>query len=367
MDTLRDRLAELADEAPTSGAPAAELWVRGKRAHRLRATALASMVLVVVAVGARLDVGPPDGEPTVLLAPGDTGGIALPIEYPVGEELPELGDTPGLLAAIWVDRVGGGAPALVGLVAETGKFGTLPIDLPDHPDDPENPVPFPWVSFALSPDGRRIAYERYPAGDLVVRDLVSGEEYVAAFEFGHRGVGRWVDATHLVGYVAVGSDADAWLWEPGTAPKLVNPYLVPYGGTDLSLAIQGGGPGEACSSPTLQNLQTHARYPDDDWAGAFGVPMLCDVLGITGSEIMLGHWNSEHLPGDWNDPNDGNGTVVALDIRGAVPDCPPRQRCKLSLDDRARRRVVATAGAPGRVSFATDLIAEALEADSGAP
>ena len=51
METLRDRLAELADDAPTAGAPAAELWARGKRAHRLRAAALAATLLVVGAVG----------------------------------------------------------------------------------------------------------------------------------------------------------------------------------------------------------------------------------------------------------------------------------------------------------------------------
>ena len=64
------------------------------------------------------------------LEPAGTVGIALPIEYPVGEELPDLGDTPGPLAAIWLaPRVGGGAPEAVGLVAETGTFGTLPIDV----------------------------------------------------------------------------------------------------------------------------------------------------------------------------------------------------------------------------------------------
>ena len=60
------------------------------------------------------------------------------------------------------------------------------------------------------------------------------------------------------------------------------------------------------------------------------MPVLCDVLGITPSGILLGHWNSDRLPGDWNDPDDGNGTVVALDINGA--DAP--------FEDPALRRVV---------------------------
>ncbi len=130
MDTLHDRLAELADDAPTGGAPAAELWARGKRAHRLRAAALAATLLVVGAVGTGIGVRLADGDGNRSgPAPAGTVGITLPIEYPVGEELPDLGDTPGPLAAIWLARAGGGAPEAVGLVAETGTFGTLPIDV----------------------------------------------------------------------------------------------------------------------------------------------------------------------------------------------------------------------------------------------
>jgi hypothetical protein len=126
---------------------------------------------------------------------------------------------------------------------------------------------------------------------------------------------------------------------------LVNPYpyLEGYGGRDLRVATEGGGP-RSCSSPTFREN-----------GGFFEVPVLCDVLGVIGSEILLGHWNSDRLPGDWNDPNDGNGTVVALDIRGA--DVP--------FEDPALRHVVATAGAPQRVTFATELIGEALDADGG--
>src|SRR6185436_12508407 len=61
MDTLHDRLAGLADDAPTGGAPAAELWARGKRAHRFRAGALAAALLVVGAVGTGVGVRLADG------------------------------------------------------------------------------------------------------------------------------------------------------------------------------------------------------------------------------------------------------------------------------------------------------------------
>ena len=231
MDTLHDRLAELADDAPTGGAPAAELWARGKRAHRLRATALAATLVVVGAVGTGIGVRLTDGDGHRSdLEPAKTVGITLPIEYPLGEELPDLGNTPGPLAAIWMaPRRGGGAAEAVGLVAETGTFGTLPITLPqDDPDGPDAMV------VALSADGRRIAYTSGSPRELIVRDLESGEKYSPPSDFKTRDGFNWVDATHLVGHVWGGSDGDGWVWEPGTAtaPKLVNPYRVPYGGTD---------------------------------------------------------------------------------------------------------------------------------------
>ena len=155
-------------------------------------------------------------------------------------------------------------------------------------------------------------------GELIVHDLVSGENYSPASEFETRAGYTWVDATHLVGHVAGGSDADGWVWEPGTAPKLVNPityagtpYLGPYGGRDLWVIDQGGGP-RSCSSPARRDRGTATKR-----RRTFDVPVLCDVVGVIGSEILLGHWNSDRLPGDWDDPNDGNGTVVALDIHGA--------------------------------------------------
>lgn len=363
MDTLRDRLAELADDAPTAGAPAAELWARGKRAHRLRAAALAATLLVVGAVGTGvgLRLSPDEGNRTSPM-PAKTVGFALPIEYPVRGELPDLGPTPGPLVAIWLaPRKDGDAPGAVGLVAETGTFGTLPIGLPD--DDSQAPEE---LVVALSPDGRRIAYLPQTGG-LIVRDLVSGESYSPLTEFETRAGFKWIDATTLLGHVAGGYDGDGWLWQTGTSPKLVNPYLVPYGGTDLSVPINGGGP-RSCSggddqaadtvegwSPTLQNVETRKESGGQAWAGSFKVPVLCDVLGVTGSGTLLGHWNSDRLPGDWNDPNDGNGTVVALDIQGA--DFP--------FEDPALRRVVATAGAPLQVTVASDLIGAALDADEG--
>jgi hypothetical protein len=359
MDTLHDRLAELADDAPTGGVPAAELWARGKRAQRFRAAGLAAALLVVGAVGTGIGVRLADGRDNVAdPEPAATVDIALPIDYPEGEALPDLGNTPGPLAAIWLaPRAGATTIEVVGLVAETGTFGTLPIDLPDIPDDPENPVPAPWLAIELSPDGRRIAYNLYPEEGLVVRDLVSGEEHVSAFEFGIRNLDGWVDATHLFGHVGGGSDAEGWVWEPGSTPTLVDFYSVSYGESGLSVAINGGGRGD-CQPPLLQDVQFRQEN-GEEWAGAFEVPVLCNVLGVTDSGLVLGRWK---------DPQDGNGTVVALDVKAADPplELVPARPSAAEFEDLALRQVVATPGGPERVMFATELIAQALGAAGGA-
>lgn len=329
MDTLHDRLAELADHAPTGGAPAAELWTRGKRAHRLRAGALAAALMVVGAVGTGIGVRlADDGAARSDIAPAGTVDVALPVEYPVGQALPDLGDRPGRLAAIWLVPRDGGDLEAVGLVAKTGEFGTLPIDV-------SSSYLTPGSYFALSPDGRRIAYDT-STEVLVVRDLVSGESYSPTVENLPRpdkGY-TWVDSTHLVGHVALEgrfwqSEADGWLWQPGTAPEFVDlmeypgsPYLGPHAGV--------------YEHPWFGTVPE-----DEDPRQCLSIqerPLLCDLVGVIGSDIALTH--------------DGDGAVVALDARG--------------VEDPALRQVVATAGGPLRVTFATDLIAEALDLAGGA-
>jgi hypothetical protein len=360
MDALQERLAELADDAPTGGAPAAELWARGKRAHRVRAAALAATLLVVGVVGTGIGVRLADGDARRSdPQPARSMGVTLPIDYPVGEDLPELGDTPGPLAAIWLaPRAGGTTIDVVGLVAETGKFGTLPIEVPDIPDDPENPVTAPWAAIELSPDGRRVAYSLEPEEPLVVRDLVSGEEQGSAFEFGIRTLDGWVDDTHVFGRVGDGSDGDGWVWEPGGTPRLVDFYSVSYGESGLAVPVNGGGP-RSCSSPTLQDVDVR-QESGGGWAGAFEVPVLCNVLGITDTGLVLGHWK---------DRQSGNGTVVALDVKAADPaigELSPARPSAAEFEDPALRQVVAVPGGPDRVGFATELIARALASAGGA-
>ena len=200
MDTLHDRLAELADDAPTGGAPAAELWARGKRAHRLRVAAVAATVLVVGAVGTGIGVRLADGGHRSDPAPAGTVDISLPIEYPVGEELPDLGDTPGPLAAIWlVPGVGGGAPEAVGLVAETGTFGTLPIDVSSSLRGLLTPTSRCRPTAAGSPTTPRRRAGRPRSGER--RELLARVRDIPAPP-ADDGSYTWVDATHLVGHVA---------------------------------------------------------------------------------------------------------------------------------------------------------------------
>jgi len=327
-------MTRLADEAGPASVDAS-LWRRARTSRRrgrwlVGFAAVAATALVVggpafLATHVRHDTAPPVG----------TGGISLPIEYPVGKELPDLGDTPGPLAAIWlVPGVRGGTPEAVGLVAETGKFGTLPIHV--------SRIYMARDSyFALSPDGRRIAYNT-PREQLVVRDLVSGESYSPVFDFAIRSSteppsNTWVDATHLVGHHAAGTggEGEGWVWQPGTAPKKVDlmaylgtPYLGPNAGVYehpwFNILLPQGDPRKC-----LSIRHPHVGEP---------YPVLCDLVGVLGPKVALTH--------------DGDGAVVALDVHG--------------VKNPALRQVVATPGAPLRVTFATDLIGEALDPEGGA-
>ena len=338
MDTLHDRLAGLADVAPTGGPPASELWSRGKRARRRRTATLAACVLAVGAIGAgiglRLADGPDDHTRPV---PAGTLGFSLPLSYPGGAGLPRLGATPGPLAALWLTPRPGKVPEVVGLVAETGTFGRLSLDLP--PDQSAATGEVTGEDVALSADGRRVAYLS-ATRDLVVHDLVTGEDVLPGVRT--RPGFTWVDATRLFGHDgARGGDADAWVWEPGTAPRAVDYY-------DFTLTFPLVPPEPAfealdCSTPpTVTDSTGRTGITNVQGYGSqFEVPELCDVLGVIGTHTLLGHDRVEQ--------------VVALDVR----DGPP-------FTDPALRRLVVLQGSPEQATFATDLIGRALGAQGGA-
>ena len=132
------------------------------------------------------------------------------------------------------------------------------------------------------------------------------------------------------------------MWQPGTKPKMVDlmSYLgTPYTGPDAGVyahpwflinkyvAEEAGLDPNARSCPSLQDVGAGEQYP-----------VLCDVVGVLGPEVALTH--------------DGDGAVVALDAAG--------------VEDPALRQLVATAGGPMRVTFATELIEAALDSEGGA-
>ncbi|MFZ0322519.1 MAG: hypothetical protein WAN48_00125 [Actinomycetes bacterium] len=337
MDTLHDRLAGLAEAAPTGGAPASELWSRGKRARRQRAAALAACLLVVGAMGTGIGVRLADGayeQPRVVPA-GPPLGFTLPLNYPGGEQLPSLGATPGPLAAIWLTRRVGGMPEVVGLVAETGTFGTLSLDLPrDHSDVTGESAGY---DLALSPDGRRVAYLS-PTGDLVVHDFVTGDDVRPAV-WTRPGL-RWIDATRLIGAWLPGSDADAFMWQPSTGVKRIDYYTF-TGSPALMPGWHAFGGLDCSTPPTVADRSGTIGTPNPQGGSAFEVPQLCDDLSVIGTHTLLGHDHGEQ--------------VVALDVQGGPP-----------FSDPGLLQVVALQGAPKLATFATDLIGQGLTAQGGA-
>lgn len=167
MSTLQDRLEDLATAAPSGGAAPGDLWERGVRRGRARRAGAVAAVAATVALvaGATVVLGNPDrGEPQ-------------PADVPFEElHLPEVVHAPGT----WSDEEGPDGPlAAVGIAPRTtpegltGERGGLELfgvsavdgrsqwlDLPGIDED-DRPL-IGW--FALSPDGRKLAWTRHLPG-----------------------------------------------------------------------------------------------------------------------------------------------------------------------------------------------------------
>lgn len=155
--TLKDRLAELAEGAPTGGAPPDEMWTRGVRRARVRRTAAAlaaaacAAVLAVagIQVGGTLKSSPPTP------ATGKAE-VRLPARfYEPSRWLPGTKDHPiGPVAAIIgnVER-GHGGGGFVAVSGTTGEYRFL-----DLPGDDSLGTGADAARIALSPDGHYIAY-----------------------------------------------------------------------------------------------------------------------------------------------------------------------------------------------------------------
>ncbi|TIC88611.1 hypothetical protein E8D34_02715 [Nocardioides sp. GY 10113] len=169
MTTLGERLDELAATAPTGrdGVPAHELWARGRRRARVRraagaAVGAAAVALIAVAL-AVVPTTPGDPPP----ADGRPSGPHLPTVVNAPGQWAEPEEPTGAIAALGMALrtepagITGGrdTPSLFAVSAESGR--SFWLDLPGV-DVSARPL-VGW--FALSPDGRFVAWDRRgPAG-----------------------------------------------------------------------------------------------------------------------------------------------------------------------------------------------------------
>jgi hypothetical protein len=171
MTTLHDRLADLANEAP-SGAPAPDLWAHGRRVHRRRLAG--TVVIVAVTVLALGILGTTSWlrtrqEP---LPAAPTQGMRLPDHlYAPSRWLPGTNDEGplGPLSAIVLGQGG-----VTGVSASTGEYRRL--DFPGSIGFSDTVGAFGLVD-ALSSDGSRVAYWYDLDGDqgVAVYDTLTGE------------------------------------------------------------------------------------------------------------------------------------------------------------------------------------------------
>ncbi|MBB6626197.1 hypothetical protein H5V45_02575 [Nocardioides sp. KIGAM211] len=211
MSTLHERLAALADEAP-SALPETGLWERGRRYGRVRragtvAIALVAVLVLVGIAGVTWQQGRvPDPAPAGP-APGLPDRIWSPSPWLDGtEEGGPLGQLAALLPAARGEMVGSHL-ALVGISAETGDYRFL--DLPDAA------YQLGITDAALSPDGRHVAYwltgtpsgaanpgsAEVPVVGVGLYDTTTGEvtAYRPTVEHGLMPMTlAWADADHLV-------------------------------------------------------------------------------------------------------------------------------------------------------------------------
>lgn len=183
MTTLRDRLEDLASDAPAPPpAYAGELWTRGKRRQRRRVAGavVAAAAVAAVAVGVPMQLGPRSAEPSpVTTLPSEDLHLPDRVLPPAGWSAgtADAGEI-GPLAAIGdaqrleVDGLLGEQQhhAIFGVSAVDGTSRFLDLGL----DDGE---PVPWLGpyVALSPDGRKVAFVR----EEYVPDGLDGQETVA--------------------------------------------------------------------------------------------------------------------------------------------------------------------------------------------
>lgn len=173
---LRDRLHDLADDAPTGDLRGADVWRRGVRRHRLRvAGAVAGTAAVVALVAGLVSVVP---SPTPTQPADQVGSLGIPRVVRPPDPWSEATRTPGPLSAIsadlHTDPVGftdsRSRMMLYGVSAVDGQSRFLDLPGPIQNVDPD--------SVAVSDDGTLVASIRMRGRTQLgwdVLDLRTGE------------------------------------------------------------------------------------------------------------------------------------------------------------------------------------------------
>lgn len=159
MATLDERLRDLAQDAPHGGVPEGDLWSRGKRRQRRgRVTATVLTLVSVLGIGSlatlivdptRSSFAPADAEASIVLSLPDR--LYTPSPWLHGTD--DTGPIGPLVAMVGAERKALFNGSSNGLVAVSAAGDYAFLDLPDVAVDPDLDV-----SFALSDDGRFVAY-----------------------------------------------------------------------------------------------------------------------------------------------------------------------------------------------------------------
>lgn len=259
MSTLRERLADLAEDTPPPAPAPADLWSRGRSYARRRTAATVGAVVAAVLVATVGTAGLVGRAQDSVEPARPQGRAVLPDRFfePSGR-LPTVRGASGTLVAVVPAQHatwrGDGGPGLVGVSAVDQTYAFL--DLPGWVGAPTEDT---W---SLSPDGRYVAYwygeeatDESPVADgVAVLDTSSGEVRRHALEsrrgllpttFGWVGDTVWFQQMDYTGASSANSAGTWALDATGAAPRAVSDPRLLLG--DIRGTASGGfltgGPG----------------------------------------------------------------------------------------------------------------------------
>jgi hypothetical protein len=228
VETLQERFADLAEDAPESPTPPG-MWTEGRR--RARARRLGTAV-VVAATAAALVAGGAfavhrGSEPQYAGEPGATPGLPSQIHHPSPWLSGTGGHPPGQLSMLIPGKRGGWPHyhwGMVGVSATTGAYHYLDI-------------PGCLSVDGLSPDGRHVMC--FAGADSGGREVITG---VAVYDTVTGRVDRWVSPAGRLALntltwngndaVTFRADGTSYLWRFGlAAPRPISTHLTLRAGT----------------------------------------------------------------------------------------------------------------------------------------